>query len=335
MTFFFCSPSPFDHYFFFLLFLSSPATTAFIMISSVFEQQKQAPVLAKRQKELERADTIKASYLDDEEGGKEEGAPPAAGEAPPLGPSGDLGLGPPPSSPSSPSSPAASAARLAALSAELERLQKNQAVLADALARGRAVIASSSASAASNSASSSASSSARHRLRRSTLGGALADPPLVDPSPGAQAAHKKELRRREARARGGAGSSRLVSGGLCGFDVAEDLLQVDFAAVADESSSTPTEFRAAAFDEPQPKQTLRSLRSQAAGLLPAGDPKLASFLKQLEAQQRLVLKMLLAERGGGDKAVLLSPLLKNPLARLAAAGMTVPDDEGTAASDSF
>jgi hypothetical protein len=32
-------------------------------------------------------------------------------------------------------------------------------------------------------------------------------------------------------------------------------------------------------------------------------------------------------------SLMLSPLLKNPLARLAAAGMTVPDDEGTAVTE--
>jgi len=331
---------------------------------------------AKRQKEpspssdssLARADTIKAGYFDDNEGaGKEEkrgaaaaGAAPPAGRAPP-GPPSDL---PPPPS-SSPPSPEAAAARLAALSAGLERLQKNQAVLADALARGRAVLLAPSAAAAAAAAAGGSGRGGGGGGRRSTLRGALADPPLVDPSPGAQAAHKKRLQRQEARSRGGASGSEFVSGGLCGFRVAEDLLRADFAALASadgeaSSCSAPAsaaEFRAAAFDEPEPKQALRSLRSQAAELLPAGDPKLASFLKQLEAQQRIILRMLAessAFEGGGVKAgsggagagvgdssssslipasLMLSPLLKNPLARLAAAGMTVPDDEGTAVTE--
>ena len=334
--------------------------------------------LSKRLKEpssssssLARTDTIKAGYFDGEGAEKERGAAtgvapaPAAGKAP-LESSPGKAL-PSPSSSSSSSPPplsrAEAAARLAALSAELERLQKNQAVLNDALARGRAVLVAPSASAA-------ASSSAAHRRddiddvgdghhpHHSTLTGALADPPLVDPSPGAQAAHKKKLRRQEARARGGRSSSKFVSAGLCGFEVADDLLRFDFAAAASADggggggggdTSANTEFRAPAFDQPQAKQTLRSLRSQAAELLPAGDPKLASFLKQLEAQQRWIIKMMLAENGGagggklgtgdnngGDSSSLipaslvLSPLLKNPLARLAEAGMTVADDEGTA-----
>lgn len=305
---------------------------------------------------LARTDTIKAGYFDGdgegaasgkekEKGGAAAGAALAAGKKAPLESSVDL----PPSSlsPSSPSpssfSPAAAAARLAALSTELERLQKNQAVLADALARGRAVLAM-----PSSSASAAASSEHRH----STLSGALADPPLVDPSPGAQAAYKKKLQRQEAKARGGKSSSKFVSGGLTGFEVAEDLLKVDFAALAatDGEASSVSEFRAAAFDEPQTKQTLKSLRSQAAELLSTVDPKLASFLKQLEAQQRIILRML-AEGGdvigggkvgsgnGGDSrdsipaSLMLNPLLTNPLARLAAAGMTVPDDEGTAVTE--
>lgn len=334
----------------------------------MFSSSETQALAAKRNKEpsssssnsLARTDTIKAGYFDGdveggaagrekEKGGAAAGAAPAAGKRAPLEPSGDL----PPSSlsPSSPShsslSPAATAAaRLAALSAELERLQKNQAVLADALARGRAVLAAPS----SGSLSASAPASSEHH--HSTLRGALADPPLVDPSPGAQAAYKKKLQRQVAKARGGKSSSKFVSGGLTGFEVAEDLLKVDFAVLAatDGEASSVSEFRAAAFDEPQTKQKLRSLRSQAAELLPAGDPKLASFLKQLEAQQRIILRML-AEGGGvigGSKvgsgnggagsdsipaSLMLNPLLKNPLARLAAAGMTMPDDDGTAVTE--
>ena len=147
---------------------------------------------------------------------------------------------------------------------------------------------------------------------------------------------------------GGASASKLVSGGLCGFDVAADLVQIDFSVAPDDEGSSSSsfsfsspsssvnamnsEFRALAFDETTPPQqaqknkkqsTLRSLRSDAAELqqellVPAGDPKLGSFLKQLEEQQRLILRMLLAERK--EEASLV--LLKAPLERLAAAGIT-------------
>lgn len=328
------------------------------MFSPSSEQQQQG--LAKqRLKEpsssssLVRSDTIKAGYFDGGEGAAEKEKERGAAKASAGASSSALG-----SSSGAPIlSPAESAARLAALSAELERLQKNQAVLEDALARGRAVLVVAPSSAAAPARRRNGDDDVDvdgddgHRRPHSTLTGALADPPLVDLSPGAQAAHKKKFQRREAKARGGESSRRFVSGGLCGFEVAEDLLKFDFDGGDNTSSSA--EFRAAAFDEPQTRQKLRSLRSQAAELLPAGDPKLAKFLKELELQQRIILKMLSeggivggkAEKGGtvgGDSSsssslipasLVLSPLLKNPLARLAAAGMTVPDDEGTAEMD--
>jgi len=318
-------------------------------------QKGEQQAFSSSSRSLARADTIKASYFDDDGEREEEEANPAAKETkttsaaaavgkPALESSGALDLPPlsPPHALTLP--PTEAAARLAALSAELERLQRNQAVLSDALARGAAVLVSPSSSEPSSPSSSSSSSAHHHHHHHhSTLSGALADPPLVDPSPGAQAAHKKRLRRQEARERGGAEGSKFVSGGLCGFEVADDLLQVDFTVVTSEEEAAAKEFRALRFDDPPSKQVLRSLRSQAAELLPAGDPKLARFLKQLEAQQRLILKLLAAsEESGGEggniesgnkslsSSLLLSPLLKNPLARLEAAGMTVGDDEGTA-----
>ncbi|CAL5227048.1 g9946 [Coccomyxa viridis] len=79
----------------------------------------------------------------------------------------------------------------------------------------------------------------------------------------------------------------VVSGGLTGFGVAQDLLHIDFSP----PEEAPEEFRAMAFNEKR-VTTLRSGKSGTFGRMESNTAALMKILDSLEKQERMVKTML-------------------------------------------